>query len=75
MSLCRESEESGGFGLKGGFLVEFLCEYSGGVDVCAFVAYLFVWVAQEGKAAATKIESGGLLWSVCRVKVQFALAA
>ena len=75
MSLCREAEEGGGFGLKGGFSVQFLCEYSGDVDVCAFVAYSFVWVAQKGEPTTTKIESGGLLWTVCRVEIQFALAA
>ena len=75
MSLCRETEEGGGFGLKGGFSVQFLCEYLGGVDVCAFVAYLFVWVAQKGEATAAKVEPGCVLWSVCRVVIQFVLSA
>ena len=75
MSLCREAEESRYFGLKGGFSVEFLCEYAGGVDVGAFVAYLFVWVAQKGETTATKIEPVRLRWLVRRVEVQFALAA
>ena len=75
MSLCREAEESRGFGLKGGFSVEFLSEDAGGVDMCAFVAYLFAWVAQEGESAATKIEPGSLLWLVRRVEVEFMLAA
>ena len=43
--------------------------------MCAFVAYLFVWVSQKGEAAAAKIEPSRVLLSVCRVVVQFMLSA
>ena len=78
MSLCREAEEGGNFCkfcLKGGISLQFLCEYAGGVDVCAFVAYLFVRVTQQGEATSTEVEPGGVLRAVCRVEIQFALAA
>ena len=52
VSLCREAEEGGGFCkfcLKGGISLQFLCEYAGDVDVCAFVAYLFVRSSRRGR--------------------------
>ena len=43
--------------------------------MCAFVAYLFVWVSQKGEATATEIEPGRVLLSMCCVVVQFMLSA